>query len=160
MTRNKIPDCIHKDKTVYSRGMCVTCYKNWYYHTPKGQESSKAYRANNHERLKAQKRLEWKSISEEDRIRRAVYFRNAALGRKYGITIEQYEQMVTTQNGVCDICGGTSKKGLVVDHNHTTKKVRSLLCVACNAQLGTVEDRNFVRTAEEYLRKYGDYYGD
>ena len=39
----------------------------------------------------------------------------------------------------CKICS-SSKSKLVVDHNHTTGEVRGLLCPACKAAIGLLED--------------------
>lgn len=67
---------------------------------------------------------------------------------RYGITTVEYQQMFDAQNGVCAICkrpetalARTGKpRVLVVDHCHETGKVRGLLCVWCNAMLGSAED--------------------
>lgn len=39
----------------------------------------------------------------------------------------------------CEVCGET--EDLVIDHNHTTDKVRGKLCRNCNFALGHVKDR-------------------
>jgi hypothetical protein len=61
--------------------------------------------------------------------------------RKYGITVEQYNQMLLTQNNTCKICKNICKSGknLAVDHCHATGKVRGLLCATCNVNLGRIE---------------------
>jgi hypothetical protein len=76
----------------------------------------------------------------------------------YGITLEQYDEMFTKQNGVCAICGkpetGKNQHGVVrlsVDHNHSTGEVRGLLCTRCNKHLGIIENVDFVQKAQEYL---------
>ena len=60
---------------------------------------------------------------------------------KYGITVEQYDEMLAQQNGVCAICKLVSTRGkLFVDHDHACcpgqkaggKCVRGLLCSSCN----------------------------
>lgn len=61
----------------------------------------------------------------------------------HGITLEQYTVLQIAQEGRCAICqtrepGGRSK-ALCVDHCHTTKKIRGLLCHACNSGLGFFE---------------------
>lgn len=63
--------------------------------------------------------------------------------RNYGITINQYNEMLENQNGVCKICSGINKSGraLVVDHNHKTGEVRALLCTGCNVKLAWLEGR-------------------
>ena len=65
-----------------------------------------------------------------------------ALRRKlYGMVPGQYEQMLSTQGGVCAICHGVNKKGaLAVDHCHTTGRVRGLLCRNCNTGIGLLGD--------------------
>lgn len=64
--------------------------------------------------------------------------------------------MLEAQGGVCAICGGvTGYKRLTVDHNHTTGKVRGLLCDLCNRALGNVkENTELLRQMIVYLRRY------
>lgn len=84
--------------------------------------------------------------------------RNFHLKKKFGITVEQYDEMLIKQNGVCEICGGTNgKKNFSVDHNHKTGKVRGLLCDHCNTGIGRLmEDISILQNAILYLRKYND----
>lgn len=61
--------------------------------------------------------------------------------KNFGVTQEEYDRMLEAQNGVCAVCGGSNKgKGLCVDHDHITGKVRGLLCHKCNLALGMAED--------------------
>lgn len=61
--------------------------------------------------------------------------------KNFGITQEEYNKMLESQNGVCAVCGGLNKgKGLCVDHDHRTGKIRGLLCHKCNLALGMAED--------------------
>lgn len=69
------------------------------------------------------------------------------LKRTYGITYKTYIEMQKEQNSLCKICNGVGfkmKPGqsimLVVDHCHTTGKVRGLLCHNCNRALGLLKD--------------------
>ena len=74
---------------------------------------------------------------------------------KYGVSIEQYNNMFKTQQGCCAICGihqTQLKRSLFVDHNHITGKVRSLLCSACNFSLGHYEKSKQI--FEDYLIKF------
>lgn len=74
------------------------------------------------------------------------------LKSRYGMTPEQREAMLAAQGGGCAICGKTGK--LVVDHCHTTKKVRGLLCHNCNVMLGNAhENVDTLRLAIAYLSK-------
>lgn len=78
--------------------------------------------------------------------------------RKYGLTLEQYNQMLEAQNHCCAICGeheSEQKNSLSVDHNHTTGAVRALLCDACNTAIGLLrESPQILAQAVEYLLRY------
>jgi len=76
------------------------------------------------------------------------------LKRKYGITLEQYDQMLEAQGGGCAICArAPGKQVLAVDHCHETGRVRALLCSGCNRSIGYYE---YVRErATAYLDRYG-----
>lgn len=90
--------------------------------------------------------------------------RHYGLKRYYGISVEQYNQMLADQNGVCAICKlpETSKtpyggpiKPLSVDHNHETNEVRGLLCTQCNYMIGHCrENREFLLEGVKYLDKH------
>lgn len=74
--------------------------------------------------------------------------------KRYGITQEEYVQMLLDQEGVCAICGCPPKeeKVLAVDHDHITGKVRGLLCTRCNLRVGHLESNLFEETLA-YLNK-------
>lgn len=82
-----------------------------------------------------------------------------ALKRKYGMTLEQYDEMLAAQGGVCAICGGPhvgTGGRYHVDHDHDTGKVRGLLCGPCNTGLGQFKDSSLVmEKAMAYLRSFG-----
>lgn len=68
---------------------------------------------------------------------------------RYGLTVEQYNEMLEKQNGRCGICSIhkndlTNQLGghLYVDHDHLTGKVRGLLCRNCNLAIGYFEDKS------------------
>jgi hypothetical protein len=62
----------------------------------------------------------------------------------YGITIDDYEDMLKSQDYKCEICGDVfgdgQYNGPCVDHDHSTGAVRGLLCHACNHGLGKFKD--------------------
>ncbi len=69
--------------------------------------------------------------------------------KRYGITLERYNQMLAEQGGVCAICGQEETRvdhrtkrvsRLAVDHDHITGAVRGLLCHGCNNSLGATGD--------------------
>jgi DNA-directed RNA polymerase subunit RPC12/RpoP len=70
--------------------------------------------------------------------------REKHLVRKYGVTLEIYDQILEEQNGKCAICSKKAKNEsygvLHVDHCHDTEKVRGLLCRNCNHVLGLMKD--------------------
>lgn len=77
--------------------------------------------------------------------------RGYQLKAKYGITLEDYERMLESQNGVCAICrtlgSQPRRQFLCVDHCHETKKVRGLLCSDCNSMLGYARDQVIILEA-------------
>jgi len=87
--------------------------------------------------------------------------RRIQLQQRYNLTVEQYELMLKSQNNVCAICGkleiiksGIKVKRLAVDHNHTTGKVRGILCATCNLLIAHVENNpKIFEKIPEYLRE-------
>lgn len=75
-----------------------------------------------------------------------VRWRKARLSR-YGLTVQQYVDMLTEQGGLCAICRQESDKVLCVDHDHATGVVRGILCRECNLALGNLKDDPVVVTA-------------
>lgn len=59
---------------------------------------------------------------------------------KYGLTEDDFSDMLKTQGGRCAICEKVPDTILYVDHCHLTGRVRGLLCRACNTSLGNFED--------------------
>lgn len=86
--------------------------------------------------------------------------------KRFGLTFENYQQMLEAQNGVCKICGKPEKskrkdklKRLAVDHDHKTKHLRGLLCSKCNMLIGLAQDNiQTLESAIKYL-KYGRIHG-
>lgn len=75
----------------------------------------------------------------------------------YGLSEEQFQAMLAAQRGCCAICQTTlalDKTGLHIDHDHSTGKVRGLLCGRCNAGIGHLGD------SEENLWRAALYLAD
>lgn len=83
---------------------------------------------------------------------------NDNLRRNYGVTLEQYNTMFASQNGCCALCGDHQSlfnKRLSVDHDHSTGKVRQLLCHHCNTALGAFDENPILlKKAVKYLTKH------
>jgi len=86
--------------------------------------------------------------------------KNCVLKKRFGITLEQFNQILEEQNGVCAICGQEETRiqhngkisALAVDHNHVTGQIRGLLCSGCNVSLGRFKDNpKFLQNALNYL---------
>jgi hypothetical protein len=75
--------------------------------------------------------------------------------RSYGISVEEYEDMLESQGGGCYICGiGPVGRALDIDHDHRTGKVRGLLCSNHNRALGLLgDDPDLLLAAHTYLVK-------
>lgn len=88
------------------------------------------------------------------------YVRNINLKNAHGITIDDYDRMLTEQNNGCAICGGQNiRHGKVipfyVDHCHKTARIRGLLCKECNTALGMLKDNALIcEAAARYLYRH------
>lgn len=87
--------------------------------------------------------------------------------KRKGINLSIYKEKLDKQNGVCAICFKNEKRvydkinkketRLAIDHNHSTGKVRGLLCLNCNLILGYAEDDiDVLNRCIEYLKLYKD----
>lgn len=83
--------------------------------------------------------------------------KKAGLKRHYGLTVEDYDLMVKSQNNRCLICKTKEPNNhgtLCVDHCHKSGAVRGLLCDKCNRGLGFFDDNLIVlKKAVKYLEK-------
>lgn len=83
--------------------------------------------------------------------------RNSQLLAHFNMTIEQYEEILASQGGVCAICGRSPigmKKSLAVDHSKMYGYNRGLLCGACNTGIGQLR----IDSGTEILQKAIAYY--
>lgn len=79
------------------------------------------------------------------------------LKKLYGITMDIYDALNSAQGGCCAVCGKQSDgRRLDIDHDHTTGKVRGLLCAACNRAIGLIHDSSERAWAlASYLEEHG-----
>ena len=125
---------------------CIPCAKSW---------AKKSYEANSQKVIERSTR--WRARNPE-RVQEIGY--KARLKKNFGMTLEEYNQILESQNGKCLICessgrGGRSKRfQLFVDHCHKTGKVRGLLCMKCNSAIGYFdEDIARMKSAIIYLER-------
>jgi|DEB19_MinimDraft_3_1074340.scaffolds.fasta_scaffold03501_5 hypothetical protein len=85
---------------------------------------------------------------------------------RYGLTRQQWEAMVATQDGKCAVCSvelhvepikrndSRPPNQAVVDHCHATGKVRGIICHCCNVAIGHMKDDiNRLQCAIDYLKE-------
>lgn len=122
----------------------------WYYsHREQGLATRRAYYEANGKRLRK-------------------YGRERALKSRYGLTPEDYNQILAKQDYKCAICGTTKPGGngrFHVDHDHKCcpeeKKscgrcIRGLLCSRCNLNLGIYENDKIMENSKRYLESWAE----
>lgn len=153
-------------------------YHREYYHKNKNngftsdwiaaKEKRRQYRLANYERIREQEKRSKEKRREVDREHAREYARRmrkenpklmrdrtrrSDLKRKYKKTETELFELFSRQGFSCACCGTTNAKWHV-DHCHTTKVVRGILCQPCNLMLGHAEDNSAVlRAAADYLEK-------
>lgn len=145
----------------YADGHCIVCrraYKLAQYHRDaeyrERQRTQKLvrYRENTalRERIQTREREKYRQCPE-----RREQVRARGREKKYGLTPEDYADLLRKQDFACAICKTTEPGGkgvFVVDHCHTTNAVRGLLCNRCNLGLGHFQDSpDFLGEAIKYL---------
>lgn len=140
------------------RNFCHDCEKDWirkYHKSPQGKDARKEWVENNKEKIEEYIKLYKKYPIFKENMRR--YSRKNTL-KQFGLTQEDYDKILQSQNGHCAICGnGTNgnKKNFCVDHDHETGKVRGLLCHNCNVSVGLMKESPLLlRKAAEYLESF------
>lgn len=87
------------------------------------------------------------------------WIRRHNLKQSYGMTLDEFDQILARQGGHCAICATTEPGGrhgrFCVDHDHSTGKLRALLCSKCNVGLGHFnDDPDVLVAAIQYLRSF------
>ena|SRR2546428_5987023 len=96
------------------------------------------------EEILAEQRRRWREDAEfREKVRaqrRECWHRNR-LRWKYGLSLDEYGEMLKIQDGRCALCRKPlrSIRRPAVDHNHRTQEVRGLLCSRCNGALGQLD---------------------
>lgn len=138
VTRIKQVNGCHPERRHYARGLCKSCYRN----TP----AFKAQRQGYYQAHRDQYR-------QHDLKRRAL---RKPAEKRYGMPAAAQIAMLEAQAGLCAICGREpGRKGLCVDHDHATGRVRAMLCTRCNTAIGMLkDDPELCERAAIYLRNH------
>lgn len=140
----KLISAFHKDSHK-SDGLCCSCKGCQYRTVLAYRNTERGKQRHKKSNIKYAQTEHGKRVLKNYRLTPAgrLGTQNSRYKRKYGITIDQYNEMLTKQNGVCAICGNPESRLmagtaylLAIDHNHVTGKVRGLLCNSCNRALG------------------------
>jgi len=83
--------------------------------------------------------------------KKAEELKEYRLKQRYNLTQTEYDQLKESTPH-CPICG--SEEPLVIDHDHSTGKVRGLICQPCNKALGFFRDNTqSMKNAIKYLEQ-------
>ncbi len=87
--------------------------------------------------------------------------RAGILKHRYKMTVEEYDEILESQGGVCAICKKPPEFiRLAVDHDQKCcpgrrscgKCVRGIVCQRCNAVLGYIESNGILGAIRKYLK--------
>lgn len=133
--------------------------REWIINNPeKVNKRAKEWRDNNLDQARAASRKS-AAILRRDNPR---VVKHRKLKSSYGISLEDFENILELQNHSCAICSfsfdyTSQSKGPHVDHDHESGKVRMILCRFCNNLLGYADDNIVIlENAIKYLEKYND----
>lgn len=129
--------------------------KQKYYQTHKVEIRASQKLYCNKPSVKQAKRQADRIYRQRHRRKLSKYFREKHLLKAYNLTQAGYDKLYQQQQGKCAICSRWQLR-LDVDHNHTTNKIRALLCGECNRAIGLLQDSSKVcMNASRYLKKHG-----
>jgi len=161
----------HPDRPHLAKGLCSTCYESERAKTRIGnrwKEGAEGKRAKCHPTRRnfahgLCKDCHHKEFLANNPDKKKEYYKNFRekwqgymLKNKFNMTIEQYDEMLENQNGVCAICKKEENKGrrLSVDHNHDNGLIRGLLCQKCNSIIGMALDNvETLKSAIHYIER-------
>lgn len=73
---------------------------------------------------------------------------------RYGLSVEDFNQIRLNQQNKCAICVLEFNKTPCVDHDHLTGEIRGLLCLKCNSAIGFLGDSPLrLLAAAMYIQK-------
>src|SRR5207302_10079467 len=84
---------------------------------------------------------------------RSARGRRDHLKRTFGLTPEELEALICSQDGVCAIC--REGKPEHIDHDHRCGRIRGVLCGPCNMGLGLFkDDARRLKVASDYVFRH------
>lgn len=122
-------------------------------------KASREWDKRNSERKRKANKEWYHRVKSEQPDKFPLQRRRAKFKRVYGITLDEYDEMLKSQDYKCVTCGkehnDTEQEKLRVDHCHATGKVRGLLCHNCNISLGLIkEDIKVLDSLKAYVLKH------
>lgn len=114
---------------------------------------SRKYYNNNRDKSTVRRRKYRENNREKDNLTKLVW----RIKRNFGISLEERDNILRSQDGKCAICGtdNFTSKGICIDHNHMSGKIRGILCSRCNSGLGMfIDSRDIIIKAYWYLDKH------
>lgn len=139
----------HLDRRNTKTSVCYQCQRD------RGKEYYK--NPDNKKRL-----LEYNLLN-KDKTRSKEYklaTKNRDLKRRYGISLDEYNQKINNQQNKCAICQQEfnqlkKHETAFVDHDHQSNQVRGLLCYKCNNLIGLANEKiEILEKSIGYLNKY------
>jgi len=132
----------HSTARAKLHGWCKACHS----------ERGKTYREKHREKIRTWMR--------RYHAMNPALWKHAVLKNKYGISLDEFKQMVQRQKGRCAICkirhrdmpkGKSRHTKFHVDHCHKTGRIRALLCFHCNRRLDVLATPKILRNSALYL---------
>jgi hypothetical protein len=146
------PTCGHPERRNYAHSKCHACYQSWRRtSTPEILKAS----------LESGRRhsLALRSDPEKHEAHKALQ-RAARRESEFGLTSEQYDAALMTQERKCAICSSAFTEVAegnppCIDHCHELNIFRGLLCRSCNLMLGYAKDNiAILQAAIRYLEVF------
>lgn len=153
--------CFYKNKTTndgyaYECKNCKDSRPNTYWKTEKARAADK-------ERYKRRKSTQEgkaailesnRRYKQSERGKLAAWARH--ISKNYGIDTKIYFEMLKKQDYGCAICGiKPTGRRMHIDHSHSTKSVRGILCSKCNQAIGLLsENPELFDKAKHYLSSF------
>lgn len=153
-----------KQQTCRDCGNTFECSKRRFYCDTCGGDSARSFRKRKNKNPELKRR--WWATAKQNKCQQCARkltgkqrifcgkFCAKAFQLGCSVTPESYTEAFRACEGKCEICGRKQRKKLAIDHNHTTKEFRGLLCTSCNVGIGMFKDsQELLELAKQYIKK-------